>query len=72
MSRPASPTAREADVLARATRFAAVRGRNPATRTRVEVATIDLAREEARKHGDGRTMIYAITDDGASAHIENA
>ena len=57
--------------LANATSFTAVRGfgRN---RIRTEHATRSEAEAEAEKHGDGRTMIYAITAQGNSAHICNA
>ncbi len=64
-------TSYEADCLAKAVSFTAVRGfgRN---RTRKDCQTIEEARKEAARHGDGRTMIYAITATGQSAHIENA
>ena len=54
-----------------ATSFTAVRGfgRN---RTRTDHATRAEAEEMAAKYGDGRTMIYAITEAGNSAHICNA
>jgi hypothetical protein len=57
--------------LTNASIFTAVRGfgRN---RTRTEHATRSEAEAEAAKHGDGRTMIYAITAQGNSAHICNA
>lgn len=64
-------TSYEADCLAKAVSFTAVRGfgRN---RTREDHPTIEAARASAAKHGDGKTMIYAITALGQSAHIENA
>ena len=63
-------TTYEADCLAKAVSFTTVRGfgRN---RTRDDHATIESARAAAAKIGDGRTMIYAITATGQSAHIEN-
>lgn len=64
-------TAYEADCLARAEYFTAVRGfgRN---RTRKDCASLAEARAEAATYGDGRTMIYAVTNDGLTAHVENA
>jgi hypothetical protein len=62
-------TGHEKFCLDNAVYFTAVRGL-PSTRTRIEHATIDAAKAEAP--GDGRTMIYAITATGLSAHICNA
>lgn len=64
-------TTYEAECLANAAYFTAVRGfgRN---RTRKDCPTLEAARAEAATHGDGRTMIYAVTANGLSAHIENA
>lgn len=69
--RKITQTTYEADCLKNAVSFTTVRGfgRN---RTREDHATIEAAREAAARHGDGRTMIYAITANGQSAHIENA
>jgi len=64
-------TGHEAFCLANAASFTAVRGMG-ARRTRVDCATLDEARAIAARHGDRRTMIYAITAEGRSAHIENA
>ena len=57
--------------LANATGFTAVRGfgRN---RIRTDHASRADAEAEAARYGDGRTMIYAVTDAGNSAHICNA
>ena len=65
-------TAHESFCLENASHFVAVRGRIPATRTREEFSTLAAARAYAATHGDGRTMIYAVTPCGRSAHITNA
>ena len=65
-------TSHEAFCLANAARFVAVRGRTPRDRTRAEFDCLEAAREFAGKQGDGRTMIYAVTAMGNSAHLENA
>jgi len=53
-----------------ATHFNAVRGRG--FKRSVEVCkTFTEAQAYAAKHGDKRTMIYAINDLGNSAHICN-
>jgi hypothetical protein len=65
-------TAYEQHVLSQAAHFTAVRGRNPRERTRVQFATIEAAKAYAAGFGDGRTMIYAVTDGGRDAHICNA
>ena len=57
--------------LENAASFTAVRGFGR-KRIRTDHATIEDAEAMAAKHGDGRTMIYAITDAGNSAHICNA
>jgi hypothetical protein len=64
-------TGHEAFCLTNAAYFTAVRGFG-AKRTRTECESIERAREVAAGYGDGRTMIYAITAEGRSAHIENA
>lgn len=51
--------------------FTAVRGMG-ARRTRVDCSSITEAEEVAASHGDGRTMIYAVSHDGGSAHLKNA
>ena len=57
--------------LENAVSFTAVRGVGR-KRIRTEHATREDAEATAAKYGDGRTMIYAITDAGNSAHICNA
>lgn len=57
--------------LENAASFTAVRGFGR-KRTRTDHATIEDAEAMAATYGDGRTMIYAITDAGNSAHIRNA
>jgi hypothetical protein len=57
--------------LDNASSFTAVRGLGR-KRIRTDHPTKDAAMTEAKKYGDGRTMIYAITDLGNSAHICNA
>ena len=61
-------TEHEKNCLEGASYFTAVRGRG-ASRVRLNAQTID----EAKSHGlgDGKTMIYAVTDLGSSAHILN-
>ena len=51
--------------------FTAVRGFG-ANRTRVQASTIEEAEAIAASHGDGRTMIYAVSHEGGSAHLKNA
>lgn len=65
-------TGHEAFCLANAVKFVAVRGRTPRDRTRTEHTSLDEAVAEAARYGDGRTMIYAVTAAGRSAHIRNA
>lgn len=55
----------------RAAYWTAVRGRAH-NRTRETFENYHLAREYAAGFGDGRTMLYAVTLEGRSAHIENA
>lgn len=57
--------------LENAVSFTAVRGFGR-KRIRTEHATREDAEAKASEYGDGRTMIYAITDAGNSAHICNA
>jgi hypothetical protein len=64
-------TSHEIFCLDNAASFTAVRGLG-ARRVRTEHATLESALAEAARHGDGRTMIYAITAAGNSAHIRNA
>lgn len=72
MTRKTQQTGHELFCLENAAYFVAIRGRRPADRIRREVPTIEDARAFAAEFNDGRTMIYAITDAGNSAHIENA
>jgi hypothetical protein len=58
-----------ASCLAAADHFIACRGSKPATRIR---ARFDQAEAFAATFGDSRTMIYAVTAEGRSAHIKNA
>jgi hypothetical protein len=64
-------TTHEATCFADAVMFTAVRGRG-AYRTRENFPTFDDALAYAAEAGDGRTMIYAVTALGGSAHIRNA
>lgn len=65
-------TPHETYCLENAAYFTAVRWKPLGKVTRIECPTIEAAREEAKKYGDGRTMIYAVTAEGRDAHIENA
>ncbi len=65
-------TTYEAFCLKNAARFVAARGRTPCTRTRQQFATLPEAQAYGAAIGDGRTMIYAVTPLGHSAHITNA
>jgi hypothetical protein len=62
----------EANCLAAADHFIACRGSKPATRIRARFDRMDQAEAFAASFGDGRTMIYAVTGLGHSAHITNA
>lgn len=64
-------TSHEEFCLEAADHFSAVRGRG-AQRIRKDFPTMDEAKKYAAEFGDGRTMIYAITASGNSAHIINA
>jgi hypothetical protein len=64
--------AHQSHCLANAAYFTAVRGRRPATRTRIEFPSLEAAREYAAGFGDGCTMIYAVTARGQADHITNA
>ena len=61
-----------ANCLAAADHFIACRGSKPATRIRARFDRIDQAEAFAATFGDSRTMIYAVTAEGRSAHIKNA
>jgi hypothetical protein len=65
-------TTHEEFCLRNAAHFVAARGRTPATRTRSQFATLHEAQAYGTAIGDGRTMIYAVTTLGHSAHITNA
>ena len=65
-------TGHEANCLAAADHFVAVRGRTPRDRSRETFATLELVEAFATTFGDRRTMIYAVTAEGHSAHIKNA
>jgi len=65
-------TAHEIFCAENADHFVAVRGSKPSNRIRREFPSIGAARAFAAAFGDGRTMIYAVTALGHSAHLENA
>ena len=65
-------TGHEALCLAAADHFIACRGLKPASRIRERFERIDQAEAFAAGFGDRRTMIYAVTAEGRSAHIKNA
>ena len=71
MRDPTPRSDHEQNCIDAADHFTAVRGRGE-RRTVVKCANWKAAKEQAQKFDDGRTMIYAVTADGASAHIENA
>ena len=62
----------EAFCLKNAAHFVAARGRTPRTRTREQFATLPEAQAFGATVRAGRTMIYAVTTLGHSAHITNA
>lgn len=62
----------QADCLANAIYFTAVRGRNPFTRIRIEFPMLEDAKAYGSSYGDGCTMIYAVTAKGHADHITNA
>jgi hypothetical protein len=70
--RATTMTGHEANCLAAADHFVAVRGRTPRDRSRETFATLELAEAFATTFGDRRTMIYAVTAEGRSVHIKNA
>ena len=65
-------TTHEEFCLKNAAHFVAARGRTPRDRTRQQFATLTEAQAFGAGIGDGRTMIYAVTGLGHSAHITNA
>lgn len=70
--KPHTRTPHEQYCIDNAAYFTAVRWAARGKRERVECPTLEAARAVAAKHGDRRTMIYAVTADGRDAHIENA
>lgn len=62
----------EKSCLDNASYFTAVRGRTASQRTRKQFDTLADAEKFASEFGDGRTMIYAVSVSGMSAHIGNA
>jgi len=60
----------EAKCLQDAALFTAVRGRG-FNRTRADFTTYEDAVQHAATFGNGRTMIYAVTSAGMTAHITN-
>ena len=60
-------TSHEEFCLKNAAHFVAARGR-----TRAQFVTLPEAQAFGAAIGDGRTMIYAVTGLGHSAHITNA
>ena len=64
-------TPREREIFERAVLFTAVRG-VLSVRTREEFPSLEDAVAYGAEHGDRRTMIYAVDDLGAAAHICNA
>lgn len=62
----------QAHCLSNAIYFTAIRGRNPATRTRKEFPSLEEACAYGAAFGDGRTMIYAVTERNSYDHITNA
>ena len=65
-------TTHEEFCLKNAAHFVAARGRTPRDRTRQTFATLPEAQAFGAAISDGRTMIYAVTSLGHSAHIINA
>ena len=65
-------TTHEEFCLTYATHFVAARGGTPHDRTRQKIATLPEGQAFGAAIGDGRTMIYAVTTLGHSAHITNA
>lgn len=61
----------QADILARAEYYTAVRGFG-GNRTRAEFKRLEDAKAAAASFGDGRTMIYAVAGNGQSIFIQKA
>lgn len=64
-------TPREKEIFESAILFTAVRG-VLSVRTREEFPSLEDAMAYGAEIGDNRTMIYAVDDLGAAAHICNA
>jgi hypothetical protein len=71
-AKTAAMTGFEPNCLAAADQFIACRGSKPATRVRARFDRNDQAEAFAATFGDSRTMIYAVTAEGRSAHVKNA
>ena len=71
-AKTAQMTGFKTNSLAAADHFIACRGSKPATLIRARFDRIDQAEAFAATFGDSRTMIYAVTTEGCSAHIKNA
>ena len=65
-------TTHEIFCMENADHYVAVRGSKPSNRIRREFPSLAAARAFAAAFGDRRTMLYAVTALGHSAHIENA
>lgn len=61
----------EQECIANAVAYTAVRG-SGFSRVRHDCKTMEEAEAKAAEYGDGRTMIYAVTAKGFSAHVKNA
>lgn len=59
----------DADCIANAVFFTAIRGRRPKDRIRMQFATIEQAKAYAMGFADKGTLIYAVTAQGRSAPI---
>lgn len=56
--------------IARAVLWTSCRYQGPGDYGRIEHASFDEALARADQHRDGRTMIYAVTPEGYSIHID--
>lgn len=68
---PDFETIHEKDCFINAEYFTAIRGSSPFNRKRLEFTTYDEAMAYGAALNDGRTMLYAVTPLGLSAHISN-
>jgi hypothetical protein len=71
-ARGRTPATRTREQFATYTSICQTKRWPPATRTREQFATLPEAQAFGAAIGDGRTMIYAVTTLGHSAHITNA